>query len=213
MEIVEFWDGQLLVIEYEENTYFTQILKVTENFLSVQYPLSKSGVRMNIDYGKRIHVYFHMMGQGMYEFASTLTLLENQLSMLTPRPEEIKRTEKRNYFRVPAALAVAIETEEGKKARFTTEDVSGGGMAFFAKNHDLFQVGEKIKGSLLVAHHPEAKDISFQGKIVNVIQEKDKFSRISVEFIDMKEHVRREIISYCIRRQIDIRNKGKGFQR
>lgn len=69
---------------------------------------------------------------------------------------------------------------------------------------------QRVKGSFSFQKRTARKTVHFEGKIVNCFKYRD-MHKISIEFVDMKESVRSEIIKYCLFKQIELRNKLRNY--
>ncbi|MFS0576958.1 PilZ domain-containing protein [Sporosarcina sp. 179-K 3D1 HS] len=122
------------------------------------------------------------------------------------------KVHRRNYFRVPISLTITIEVSPGETQKFVTDDISGGGLAFFNNLSDQFKIGDELTGNVSLYYGSSSEAVPFKGRVVGIrLISKNKF-RVAVEFIEMKEPVRTEIIRYCYKRQFEIREKiGKFY--
>jgi len=69
-----------------------------------------------------------------------------------------------------------------------------------------------VKGTLHLKTSRYRNTIGFHGQIVNCMKQEDRWYRVSVEFLNMKESVRSEVIRFCLTKQIELRNKLRNFQ-
>ena len=68
-----------------------------------------------------------------------------------------------------------------------------------------------VKGSLHLKTPDKQLKVEFNGRIVRVMKQENQIYRISLQFVDMNESIRSEIIRYCMYKQIELRNKIKGI--
>jgi c-di-GMP-binding flagellar brake protein YcgR len=204
---IQLWNNQTLILETEERaTYYTRIIKITENTIFVEYPLNKEHAPMNQPGEKQVSVYFYDDNKEKYMFQTILKYQNKKMLFSTPDADSILKVQKRQYFRVPASLSFWLETNPGDKRTFKTDDVSGGGLSFTCLKTDTFKANDIVAGGIDLDGKQEKTQILFRAKIVKGTMDSNENRRIAVEFIDMKDSQRSRIIQYCINRQIEIRN-------
>jgi c-di-GMP-binding flagellar brake protein YcgR len=118
----------------------------------------------------------------------------------------IQKVQRRQYFRVPVSLHIWLETESEGKHSFITDDLSGGGVAFWARYTDIFSVNNVVAGGIYLNGESGKIEFPFRARFVNIRTDSKDCTRVAIQFIDMMESQREKIISYCLKRQIEIRN-------
>jgi c-di-GMP-binding flagellar brake protein YcgR len=209
---------QRVSTEDEPLTYKARLADLSEQYISIEMPLSeKTGKTGFFPEGCEIEVWYYTQDGSKYFFPSSVLGRRKEripLTILThPVTEDIKRTQRREFLRVPCYEEVAIHpSRTGQFAPFLAKaiDLSGGGLAFVLSKKPGFPEGSEVKwwlslplksGSIL---HP-----SGVGKIVRVI-EPDEIGmpyRFPLEFSDILETDRQKIIKYCFERQLEINKK------
>jgi c-di-GMP-binding flagellar brake protein YcgR len=204
---IQLWVNQTLILESEDTaTFFTRIIHIAENTISVEYPVNKDHVPMNQPGEKQVSVYFYNDSKEKYMFHTILKYENKKIVFSKPDADSIRKVQKRQYLRVPASLSFWLETDSGDKRGFKTDDVSGGGLSYICLKTDTFKVSDTVAGGINLDTKYEKTRILFKAKIVNVRIDSNDNRRIAVEFIEMKDSQRSKIVQYCLNRQIEIRN-------
>lgn len=212
----EFWTGQMLeLLTSDKKIYFTQLIR-HETDLLIQRPANKQNVPMLIENDMDVTVYFHDDQKGLCSFGSRINRHDNgKIIMTKPARDSIKVVQRRQFFRVKAAVEMTLvlppaedSNEEEEKLNVTTHDISGGGAAFLSESK-ILEEGDAVKGVLYLKTDSEQDKVEFKGKIVNVMKQHNQFYKTALQFIDMREGPRSKIVKFCIVKQIEFRNKVK----
>ncbi|WP_152655920.1 flagellar brake protein [Oceanobacillus sp. CFH 90083] len=220
-EYTEFWDGQLFeIMTSEEKIYFTQLIWNKSDML-IQPPVNKQNIPMSIENGMCVTVSFLDDERGVCKFDTKIYRhLNGRISLNKPDTSEIKVVQRRKFFRVKIMLDMDLtlppaeginenrEEIEAENITVTTHDISGGGVAFFT-NFKIVEIGDQVTGVLYLKEKSDTQKIAFKGKIVNVMKQQNKMFKNAIQFMDMREGTRSKIVQFCIRKQIEIRNKLK----
>jgi c-di-GMP-binding flagellar brake protein YcgR len=209
-EMVPLWDNQALILECEDRAiYYTRIIGIKENTIFIQYPVNKDRVPMNQVEKKQVSVSFYNDQKQQCVFDTTLKYDSENVFFTIPdiSSGSIQKVQRRQYFRVPARLQIWLETESGGKHSFITDDISGGGVAFWARYTDIPIVDNVVAGGIYLNGKSGKVEIPFRARIVNIRTDSNASTRIAIQFIDMMESQRNKVISYCLKRQIEIRNR------
>ncbi|WP_055107523.1 flagellar brake protein [Paenibacillus ihumii] len=213
---IEFWKGQLLELQTEEGVmYKTQIIYQVDNRLYIQKPINRMDRYLTVTGNKSVTVYFHSDERVLYSFDTIISLQHNQLSFPAPLAERIKKAQRRRFFRVPVEVELNLNLmpdenpNEDELIKVTTKDISGGGISFLCD----FEVGIEalIAGTMRLETNNSQNTIEFHGRVVNCIKLPDSNFKISLEFVQLKESTRSDIIKYCLFKQVEARNKLKNY--
>ncbi|PWA09778.1 hypothetical protein DCC39_12510 [Pueribacillus theae] len=216
---IEFWKGQLFELQTaDREIFFTQLIKNGDASLLIQRPVNRKNMFMPITSNLPITVYYYDdEQQGLYTFESNIELYQNrQVVMGKPSVDSIKKAERRRYFRVQVGVEMRLclqspdNSSEIEYTTLLTHDISGGGLSFLYPDK-LVEKGDLVVGTLHLKTKNDQKKIGFNGKVVNMIKLQNKFFRISLEFIQMKEPVRADMIKFCMTKQIELRKKLKHY--
>jgi len=211
IEPVELWQRQLLEIETSEGSiYQTLVLKVGENNLMLQHPSNQTDLLVPA-LSQEVAVYFFDDNNHRYVFNANLAFIDNRFVIPKPDPKKVKRVQRRQFFRVPAALELWLkkgwDEEHVEAMKFVTDDISGGGVSFQCYNMEPFEKAEIIRGEIELEGSKKTVRFPFEAEVVNIINMGDKITRYALEFKLIKEMHRKEIMSYCIKRQVEIYRK------
>lgn len=210
-----FWNGQfleVLVLEGEDDIYVTQIIE-TERYLRIQLPKTKTGVPITLDSGKAVTINFYDEDHGMCAFASRIIQLEDgNIIIKRPQPEMIKRIQRRRFFRINTSVKLQIilaeedKEVEDKVWELYTHDISGGGISFLHEQK-ILKKDDFIHGTIELKSEEGEEKVTFTANVVNIMPHINNFHKISLEFQDITEKERSEIIRYCMFKQIEMRKK------
>ena len=214
----EFWNGQSIEINVQnKGTYFTQIIS-HDRMLIVKQPRSKVNIPLLIENGTVVTVYFHDEVIGLCTFTSKIYKHPNEIIFIEkPSDEQIKKVQRRRYFRVNVLADVEIfkqtSNDANQKGVITayTHDISGGGLAFLTPQKSV-EENEVVDGVLHLTLKNKKLEIKFKGKIIRVIQQENNIYKSSLQFLHMTEPVRAELIHYCMMKQIESHKKMKEAQ-
>lgn len=200
---IELWSQQLLEIQTEDGEiYASTILKVGDRELLLQHPSCNDKLLIPVP-TRQVSVYF-FEERDLYEYQTELVFQDNRFMIPKPEPEQIVRVQRRNYFRVPANLDLWLGTKGGNKQRFITEDISGGGIAFQSGDDEPFIAGDQVEGELELKHKDGIVPVQFRGEIIHANWTDSKRTRYAMTFTDIREAHRKEIIRFCLNRQVEI---------
>lgn len=129
------------------------------------------------------------------------------------RTSEIRKTQRRNYYRIDVILDMVVSTGKDKFNDFTGEktqliNISGGGAKFYT--------GKNISTNdiIYLEINQENTDIYTQARVVKVeyLEEPHKDIKnklISAEFIDINEEDRNDIVKFVFTKERELLKKGK----
>ena len=211
-----FWKGQVLeILTPDEEFYFTQILEYEPSLL-VKQPVNKESLPMTIESSMPVTVYFQDHQKEIYSFDTMIFQLQSKKFVLKkPSIHSLKKAERRRYFRILVAvnMSITIQSEypfiNEDTLHTNTYDISGGGLSFLHPTKPV-EVGMSVHGKLFLVKDGKHHEISFKGKAVKPLRLGNGMYKISLQFVDMEESKRSEIIRFCMYKQIELRNKLKG---
>lgn len=212
-----------------ETEYVVRIVEITDLTFITEIPLDAKGYIRVLLPGDQVRVGF-ARGGAYFTFSSTVVqVLHEQVPLLElekPSPEQIKKIQRRQYFRVPVMLQAELQkmsageasrkiTEEEHRTRLedqptmrvTLVDLSGGG---FALRHAerLLEPGQRVRGRIVLPLRKGDETVVFQAETRRVAQEGTTgLYLISLEFIDMTEKSRDLILRYCFQCQLEMRRR------
>lgn len=212
---VEFWKGQMIEIhvhqEEEEEIYESEIDELLESDILIQCPMNREQQPFPARYDEDVVIYFYDDFLGMCKFETSIRCHEGQYSFPIPSKESIEKVQRRRFFRIPLNIELDVMVSSGfavkQPHKVVTCDISGGGFSFYSS--DEWRKDVILEGTLRLVKQSDELDIPFIGKVVNcVILDHSKY-KVGVEFMEMNETTRSEIIRYCMHRQIEMHKKLK----
>ena len=198
---------ELVVFEGEYvGKYRTRIEEVGERILAVGAPFDhgevvplREGTKVKLTFWDEAAAY-SFEGKIMQRIAVPIPMFILEL------PDSVDKVQRRNFVRVPAFYPISFRsvTQEGLSdlQKGSMLDISGGGMRFLTK--------ERLEGqSLLYVHITLPKgELKTPVRVCRVETMDDKHYRISVEFHDISERDRDQIIHCVFEIQRAMRKKG-----
>jgi len=196
----------------EAGTYSTRVEDIDETRIVVQPPFVQ-GMPVSLPPGTRVELEVdrrQLPGQGLYR-AVTVVLGKDpgELGFVyLQKPESWQRVQAREFFRVPAMLAVQIRAAGEENAPWMigqTRDISGGGCLLMAGQR--FAVGQAVE---LILSLPDRR-IAAKGMVKRVNKPEegpDSLWALAIAFTEIAERDRDAIIRYAMKRQIELRKKG-----
>lgn len=211
----EFWSGQSIEVDVQDKgTYFTQIIS-HQHILNIRQPRNMVNRPLIIENGTVVTVNFHDEAIGLCTFTSKIYKHTNEMFCIEkPAEDQIKRVQRRRYFRVNVLEDVELfkqknkDTNQVEVIKAFTHDISGGGLAFLTPEKSV-ETNEVVDGMIHLKLKNKQLEIKFTGKIVRVIQQENNVYKSSLQFLDMSESVRSELIHYCMMKQIELHKKMK----
>lgn len=204
-EQIKLWINQSLTIEYEDGSvFYSHIVGEDEDFIYIQYPTNQNLERVQAVEGN-VRIFFFSEQKDLMGCRASIAYRNGKIGLEKPTADSIWKVQRRLFFRVPAILQLTVKEASGDLKKYVTDDISGGGFSFFSKQKD-FNVNDEIAGSISLKFDSAMKEVHYMGRIIRMNKDMHKGYRIAVAFTEMKESVRTEIIRYCYRRQLELRN-------
>ncbi|WP_083935511.1 flagellar brake protein [Paenibacillus ginsengihumi] len=123
--------------------------------------------------------------------------------------------QRRRLFRVPVSIELKLcldaspVSHDGEPARLTTLDISGGGLSFLWAYP--LKIAHTFEGTACLKTQNGQRLVPFTGAVVGCVKQPDQSYRISVQFVQITEAERSEVIRYCMLKQIEMRNKLRNY--
>lgn len=203
--------NQKVEVEFKSAKYSDIYLSKVADFVKsgiVITGLYEHGTPLSANKGDEIIVYF-TTDRAAYEFESVVLqrIKKPIYFILIEEPEELKRIQRRDYFRLELDSIVKIQQEKKngsvKKREVKMLDISGGGIQIRTK--EQYDLDDKIKISFNRVLN--LSDL-VKGEIVR--KQKDNFDsyRYGIKFIDLNRADREKIIQWIFSLQRKLRKKG-----
>lgn len=216
---VEFLINNKIEIEYNDDSYKSNIQDITDEYLGISIPVS-DGKYLPLAKGERVTAIYYY-GKDIYRF-DTIVIgrkIEKILVIMLRKPEKVTVIQRRNFARVPLMMNVCCALLCNEKNIYTigdnqieffdayTLDISGGGMrvAIDRKYEKKMQ-----RGNMLMVTIPLGdENVTIQGKIVRVENDRKNPKIIcGLNFIDLDRKVREIIIKMVFNAMRDQMRKG-----
>lgn len=205
--------NQKVEVEFKSNKYPDIYLAKVADFVDsgiVITGLYQQGTPLTVNRNDNIHVYF-TTDRAAYEFETVVLqrLKKPIYFILIKEPEELKRIQRRDYFRLEFEGAVKLHKEKAdgavKEKGVKLIDLSGGGIQIKTKAE--FKVGELVKISF-----KKILKLSelVQGEIVRKKKNTLNSYRYGIKFVDLDRRDREKIIQWIFNMQRQLRKKGLG---
>lgn len=205
--------NQKLEIEILSGAYQGNYLSKVADFLDegiVITGLYREGAPLPLRLKQSINVYY-TTERAAFRFKSKILKRTNKPIplILIERSDSVTRIQRRDYFRLEVTGTVGLyqRTAEKDKLKKITDarllDISGGGIQIQLKNK--FNKGEELFISLKNILKP--KEL-IKSKIVRIKKENEVLYNYGVEFIEIEEEQREEIIQWIFAYQRKNRKRG-----
>jgi len=185
--------------------------------LRVDQPIVDQGV-LHLEVGAPLNVHFHR-ADGSYEF-ETYIIGKDQLNMpclVLAEPQNVVRTQRREYFRVDTSIAVTLVPQETSNVKdpgpITGEiiNISAGGAKIKVKPEDFKKYGQHSGQFLLSFDLPTRASLqNVRSVLVNLQRFPDDLCYFHVGFVEIEDALRREIVVYNFHRQRNQLNRLTG---
>lgn len=182
------------VVEEEEQKLFIDYPVNIETNKTV-YLLDGSQFRATFEGDEKKRYVFHTKVLGRKKENIPLIM------MAKPQQEEIIRLERREFVRVKTPVDVAVEFA-GELDQFVTEDISAGGLAFIFPKEPPFSEGEIVKLTIVLPYNNgEILYVQSEAMVVQ-ISEYDGQIRASLQFTNIEEVDKQNIVRFCFEREV-----------
>lgn len=216
---VEFLVNSKLEIEFNDESYKSNIQDVTDEYIGISIPVS-DGKYLPLARNERVTgVYYY--GKDIYKFHTVVIgrKVEKILIIMLKKPETVTMVQRRGFVRVPLMLNVCcalmcternIHTIGDNQIEFFDAyslDISGGGMRLAIDRN--FE--KKIqRGNVLMVTIPLGNEnLTIKGKIVRIENDRKNPKIIcGLNFIDLDKKVREVIIKRVFHTMRDQMKKG-----
>lgn len=205
--------NQKVEVEFKSNKYPDIYLSKVADFVDagiVITGLYQHGTPLAAKKGDKINVYF-TTDRAAYEFESVVLqrIKKPIYFILIEEPEELKRIQRRDYFRLELDGIVKVHKEKKDGSIIKKEahliDISGGGVQIKAKQD--FAEGDLIKISF---RNLLNMNELIKGEIVRKTKDDFETYRYGIKFIDINPGEREKIIQWIFNLQRQLRKKGLG---
>jgi c-di-GMP-binding flagellar brake protein YcgR len=205
--------NQKLEIEILSGSYQGNYLSKVADFLEagiIITGLYREGAPLPIRLNQAVNVYY-TTDRAAYKFKSKILKRTNKPIplLLIERSDSVKRIQRRDYFRLDVTGKIDVykmiddKSYPKKVSAARLLDISGGGIQMQLKKK--FKKGEEILLSLKNILAPKE---FIKSKIVRIHKENDEFYNYGVQFEEIEDEQREEIIQWIFAYQRKSRKKG-----
>lgn len=200
-------NNKVLVQSGEDTNFYTSsIQEFTEEYIAIAIPYHQ---RLPLILGRNELIQIKVYDQGeIYAFTTKVLGKKNETIplYLLSIPEKVEKIQLRNYVRFSVSLDVSYkEIENGEIKQGRTIDISGGGMKLAVKKH----LPEAERLFLKFTLPDNGGIIETTGKIVRhelLELPNGKLNSVALEFVDLRESQREQIIAFIFKRMVQQRN-------
>lgn len=210
---IYFWNGQTLeIIGADKKSYFTKIIQY-EHALLTERPVNTLQLPLQIENGMTVTVYFYDESNQLYTFNARIYSLQDKKTLIEkPVRSAVEKAQRRGFFRIEVAVPMDLfiahpnKPEQMIELNTHTYDIGGGGVSFLS-TENIVEEGDIVEGKLYLNRKERSSIVKFKGKVVRLLHMPNEINRIAIEFIEMKESTRTQIIQFCMFKQSELRNK------
>lgn len=192
----------------EMEEYASKIVGIEDDgMFLLETPLKKTQLVLLIN-GSIVNMVYMHENLGMYSV--DLEVIEkirddNNIPLIRAKKvSDIRKIQRRNFFRLLTSMDIVIRKADDVVVEKTkTVDISGGGIKLLSKQN--FEVNDIVKLDFKL----ESKEFSFDAKVVKIDNTDIRdIKEISLQFIDILEKDRNEIIRFIFDKQREGIKKG-----
>ncbi|MFD1206462.1 flagellar brake protein [Sporosarcina contaminans] len=206
--------GTTIIIDkdYTElgDKYKSKVVDIEEGFFMIDYPthIETNRTAFFMD-GTQLLISF-VEDKMSYAFRSEVKGRLNRgipmLKMNYPGDDQLIKIQRREFVRVETAIDVAV-CLDGVYEQFVAADISAGGIALYLSSKDFFAENDTVHLTIaLPFEKDEVKYVRTEAEVIR-IWEKDKRKIASLQFLQVDDIDRRNIIRFCFERQLMERNE------
>ncbi|MGI6559178.1 MAG: flagellar brake protein [Limnochordia bacterium] len=198
--------GQSMAIEVDQKRYNTRVEGLTNDTIYLAAPTERQ-LPVQIEPGTEVGISYlskePMRGCRWTATAQVKGATRGRIPLLAvSRPDRWIRTQDRRYVRVPCTLDVRVVCDDLVHSGLT-QDISGGGMLILLPTR-------LTPGRLITLQFtlPPDELMEVAAQVVRDLPEQGGLIPTAVEFIDLDERERDNIIKFVFARQRSLRRKG-----
>src|SRR5690606_22164254 len=123
-----------------------------------------------------------------------------------PAKEDIVRTERRRFLRVPAMLEVTVRVPDRFPFMTFTVNISGGRFFFGCDPDTPIEVDDIVTGRIRLKYmNGKTELMPFSARVVRFRETEKRKKMVMCNFTDIPEHERQKVIRYCLEQQLKVR--------
>lgn len=214
--LVYIHEGSEKESKEKENILKSRIAGIADNVLLIEMPIEEGSGKMRyFPKGTKLTAFFVDEKGIRYNFSSTVIgkAKENIPVLLVEKPAEnsIVKIQRRDYLRVPLKLNLILVLQNPVEiVNVETLDLSGGGLLFSTSKVLPLENEQTVNGVIQLPHWKNGTiDIRFFGSVKRVVppNEQRPVQLIGIQFEDIEERNREQIIRLCFQRELELKRK------
>lgn len=200
-------------------TYRSRIVELNDLSIYIDYPINQQTGKVTflLENTPFTAWYVGSVDQAVYRFFTSVTKRVHKeipmIELIRPEPKDIERIQRRQFVRVETAVNTACYPVHQPFEPFVTvsEDISGGGMAILVPDTCNWEPDWEVN---LYFSIYQAGDQPFYyqqlAKVIRLteVKELENRKRASLQFVDIDEKIRQELIRFCFQHQLKMKKKG-----
>ncbi|WP_102345753.1 flagellar brake protein [Bacillus sp. Marseille-P3661] len=213
--------GDTIFIELKysdaKERYKCKVVEKKGNYIYIDYPINETtGKTAFFLDGTELRISFYGKDSAVYTFdTEILGRVKANIPMIIisyPGQDKLVRIQRREYVRIDATTDIAIHPVNGEFKPFVTVtvDISAGGAAIILPpNHNIKPQFDVMCYLVLPLSSGEYYYIKTSAKVIRIINGTDgSRDKAPIQFVNLKESVKQQIIRFCFDRQLSERKKG-----
>ncbi|MFM1652744.1 flagellar brake protein [Brevibacillus sp. B_LB10_24] len=195
----------------------SRIADFTRNAAAIELPIDERTKHMERVKTGSLWKVWYMGDDGLrHDFhTEVMGFREENIPLLLiklPDPQDIVRTQRRSYVRVPAEVEISVKSQEQDPACHflaKTLNVSGGGLAFSCEEKYPLKEKQLVNIWLNLPNRKGTVSHAYSTCEITRIEKKTDFCQwVSVKFLDISEGDRQKVIRTCYERQLELNKRG-----
>ncbi|RFU65558.1 flagellar brake protein [Peribacillus glennii] len=212
--------GDTLLLEpkfsLQPEQYKSMVVEMNEDSIFIDYPVNTSTgkIAFLLD-GSQLKVTFADSDNAVFIFdTEVLGRVKAQIAMIQlarPPKDSLVKIQRRQFVRIetPVDAAVHPASNEFRAFRAVTDDISAGGAALrIPKVINLAETPIIYVWLALPLKTGEIRYLKLKSKVIRISASSDRFNKLSVQFMDLSEGDRQNLIRFIFEKQVEMKNKG-----
>lgn len=178
-----------------------------EQYLYVEVPIHvETGRELDVRVGDVLTIEYVASGSEVYRYSSPVLGLSYiptpALRLIKPdEADHLERIQRREFYRISLdAVVHVIRTKQNITEEMSGVDISGGGLAVWSKQDPAFNVNEIVRVNMVLPYIDYRLDV--QCRVIRTdYMESQHGWVVSMQFHDIPERERQQIVRYTFMRQ------------
>lgn len=216
--MMKIGDQLILELKYTDklDKFKCKVVEKRDSYIYIDYPINMetNKTAFFID-GTQLKCSFVAGDGSVYLFETgVIGRVKQNIPMIVlhyPGDDQLIKIQRRQYVRVETAIDVAVHPRASEFEPFVavTDDISAGGAAIIAANHQKLATGmELILWAVLPMQNGDYHYFKFPSKVVRIIPLENGRNKVSLQFQHVEPQERQVLFRFCFDRQVSMRKKG-----